>query len=180
MSQQRHLNARTDAVHKVPQTEQTTPHQRAVWRVNCAAHAPAADSRSTFVIGLASVFTRSAPICGAGARNQRTLISGTCAMDRRCGTRMLTQYSFKNLCGTVYRSGNVAFSADGNELLSPVGNRVAVFNLVEYVLGMWACGTSRPRRERGLRVFSTPSPCGGACAHARAPMTPNGRLVFGE
>ena len=33
--------------------------------------------------------------------------------------------------GTVYRQGNVAFTPDGNSLLSPVGNRVSVFNLTK-------------------------------------------------
>ena len=38
---------------------------------------------------------------------------------------------FANQCGVVYKGGNVVFSADGNCLLSPVGNRVTVFDLVE-------------------------------------------------
>jgi hypothetical protein len=38
---------------------------------------------------------------------------------------------FSNLCGTVYQQGNVLFTPDGNSVLSPVGNRVSVFNLVE-------------------------------------------------
>ncbi|KAF9022363.1 WD40 repeat-like protein [Hymenopellis radicata] len=43
---------------------------------------------------------------------------------------MKANYKFSNLCGTVYRQGNVVFTADGNSLLSPVGNRVSVFDLV--------------------------------------------------
>ena len=43
----------------------------------------------------------------------------------------LTRFKFSNLCGTVYRQGNVLFTADGNTLLSPVGNRVSVFDLVK-------------------------------------------------
>lgn len=39
---------------------------------------------------------------------------------------------FSNQCGTVYRCGNVEFTADGNKLLSPVGNRVTIFDLVEH------------------------------------------------
>eukprot|EP00743_Colponemidia_sp_Colp-15_P006217 GILK01006687.1.p1 GENE.GILK01006687.1~~GILK01006687.1.p1 ORF type:complete len:888 (+),score=130.49 GILK01006687.1:52-2715(+) len=39
-------------------------------------------------------------------------------------------YKFSNLCGTVYRSGNLIFTPDGNSLLSPVGNRVSVFDLI--------------------------------------------------
>ena len=46
----------------------------------------------------------------------------------------LTSYSqFSNICGTVYRQGNVLFAPDGNSLYSPVGNRVSVFDLVKYV-----------------------------------------------
>ncbi|KIK25932.1 hypothetical protein PISMIDRAFT_676441 [Pisolithus microcarpus 441] len=43
---------------------------------------------------------------------------------------MKANYQFSNLCGTVYRQGNVLFTPDGNSLLSPVGNRVSVFDLV--------------------------------------------------
>jgi periodic tryptophan protein 2 len=38
---------------------------------------------------------------------------------------------FSNLCGTVYGGGNVVFGLDGDTLLSPVGNRVTVFDLVK-------------------------------------------------
>ncbi|KAF8483850.1 WD repeat protein [Russula ochroleuca] len=38
--------------------------------------------------------------------------------------------SFSNLCGTVYQQGNIIFTPDGNSVLSPVGNRVSVFDLV--------------------------------------------------
>ncbi|KAI7832049.1 quinon protein alcohol dehydrogenase-like superfamily [Kickxella alabastrina] len=43
---------------------------------------------------------------------------------------MKTEFKFSNLCGTVYRKGNLVFSPDGNTILSPVGNRVTVFDLV--------------------------------------------------
>lgn len=46
-------------------------------------------------------------------------------------TAMKANYQFQNLCGTVYRQGNVVFTADGNSVLSPVGNRVSVFDLVK-------------------------------------------------
>jgi len=39
-------------------------------------------------------------------------------------------YKFSNLCGSVYRKGNVLFTPDGNSLLSPVGNRITVFDLI--------------------------------------------------
>ncbi|KAI9487538.1 MAG: hypothetical protein EXX96DRAFT_472063, partial [Benjaminiella poitrasii] len=40
---------------------------------------------------------------------------------------------FSNLLGTVYSGGNVIFTPDGNSILSPVGNRVSIFDLVKYV-----------------------------------------------
>ncbi|KAJ1343120.1 hypothetical protein BSLG_002146 [Batrachochytrium salamandrivorans] len=43
---------------------------------------------------------------------------------------MKLDYKFSNLCGTVYKTGNVVFTPDGNSLVSPVGNRVSVFDLV--------------------------------------------------
>ncbi|KAK4688689.1 periodic tryptophan protein 2, partial [Tremellales sp. Uapishka_1] len=43
---------------------------------------------------------------------------------------MKANFAFQNLCGTVYRQGNVTFTPDGNCILSPVGNRVSVFDLV--------------------------------------------------
>lgn len=46
---------------------------------------------------------------------------------------MKTDFKFSNLLGTVYCQGNLLFSPDGTHLFSPVGNRVTVFNLVEYV-----------------------------------------------
>ncbi|XP_052797070.1 periodic tryptophan protein 2 homolog [Mya arenaria] len=38
-------------------------------------------------------------------------------------------YKFSNLLGSVYRKGNLLFTPDGNSVLSPVGNRVTVFDL---------------------------------------------------
>lgn len=46
---------------------------------------------------------------------------------------------FSNLLGTVYRKGNLLFTPDGTCLLSPVGNRVTVFDLVKYV-SVFLCG----------------------------------------
>ncbi|KZT03785.1 WD40 repeat-like protein [Laetiporus sulphureus 93-53] len=43
---------------------------------------------------------------------------------------MKANFKFSNLCGTVYRQGNIVFTPDGNSVLSPVGNRVSVFDLV--------------------------------------------------
>ncbi|RSH91464.1 hypothetical protein EHS25_009763 [Saitozyma podzolica] len=44
---------------------------------------------------------------------------------------MKANFAFQNLCGTVYRQGNVLFTPDGNSVLSPVGNRVSIFDLVK-------------------------------------------------
>ncbi|CAI5638494.1 unnamed protein product [Oreochromis niloticus] len=38
-------------------------------------------------------------------------------------------YRFSNLLGAVYRQGNLNFSKDGNAVISPVGNRISVFDL---------------------------------------------------
>ncbi|KAI0251220.1 WD repeat protein [Lactifluus subvellereus] len=43
---------------------------------------------------------------------------------------MKANFKFSNLCGTVYQQGNIIFTPDGNSVLSPVGNRVSVFDLV--------------------------------------------------
>ncbi|KAJ1640035.1 quinon protein alcohol dehydrogenase-like superfamily, partial [Pavlovales sp. CCMP2436] len=42
---------------------------------------------------------------------------------------MRHSFAFSNLCGNVYRQGNVVFTRDGNTLFSPVGNRVSAFDL---------------------------------------------------
>jgi periodic tryptophan protein 2 len=46
---------------------------------------------------------------------------------------VLTFSQFSNLLGTVYGQGSLVFTPDGNSLLSPVGNRVSVFNLTKCV-----------------------------------------------
>ncbi|XP_063980144.1 periodic tryptophan protein 2 homolog isoform X2 [Diachasmimorpha longicaudata] len=38
-------------------------------------------------------------------------------------------YKFSNLLGTVYRKGDIIFSPDGASVVSPVGNRISVFDL---------------------------------------------------
>lgn len=43
---------------------------------------------------------------------------------------MKADFKFSNLLGTVYRQGDLVFSQDGTQLLSPVGNRVSVFDLI--------------------------------------------------
>ena len=43
----------------------------------------------------------------------------------------LSGEQFSNLLGTVYCKGNLIFTPDGTCLLSPVGNRVTVFDLIK-------------------------------------------------
>ncbi|KAH3679327.1 hypothetical protein WICMUC_001067 [Wickerhamomyces mucosus] len=43
---------------------------------------------------------------------------------------MKSDFSFSNLLGTVYSQGNLVFTEDGTKLLSPVGNRVTCFDLI--------------------------------------------------
>lgn len=45
---------------------------------------------------------------------------------------MKFNFQFSNLCGCVYRHGNLAYTSDGNRLLTPVGNRVTVFDLINH------------------------------------------------
>lgn len=42
---------------------------------------------------------------------------------------MKFSFRFSNLLGSVYRKGNIVFTPDGNSVISPVGNRVTVFDL---------------------------------------------------
>lgn len=43
---------------------------------------------------------------------------------------MKSDFKLSNLVGTVYREGNLVFTHDGTKLLSPVGNRVSCFDLI--------------------------------------------------
>lgn len=61
---------------------------------------------------------------------------------RYCSGTSLTMRQFSNLLGTVYSRGNLVFTPDGTYLLSPVGNRVSVFDLVKYVSQTDDQGTS--------------------------------------
>lgn len=42
---------------------------------------------------------------------------------------MKCAYKFSNLLGTVYHKGDLIFSSDGTTLISPVGNRITIFDL---------------------------------------------------
>merc|ERR1719191_2650425 len=43
----------------------------------------------------------------------------------------MSNFHFSNLLGATYRGGNVQFTADGNVLLSAVGNRICAVDLVQ-------------------------------------------------
>ena len=45
---------------------------------------------------------------------------------------MKFNYRFSNLLGIPYQAGNIIFTSDGNSLLSPVGNHVTIFDLVNH------------------------------------------------
>lgn len=45
---------------------------------------------------------------------------------------MKFSYEFRHLCGSVYSQGNVTFTPDGNSILSPVGNRITQFDLINH------------------------------------------------
>uniref|UniRef100_A0A1A9Z1X3 WD_REPEATS_REGION domain-containing protein n=1 Tax=Glossina pallidipes TaxID=7398 RepID=A0A1A9Z1X3_GLOPL len=42
---------------------------------------------------------------------------------------MKFSYKFSNLLGTIYRCGNLVFTPDGNSIISPVGNRLTIYDL---------------------------------------------------
>lgn len=72
---------------------------------------------------------------------------------------MKYSYRLSNLVGTVYKTGNQLFTPDGNCLLSPVGNKITVFDLVGCVCvratrarwpGTVVGGEPLPRRALGL------------------------------
>ena len=49
---------------------------------------------------------------------------------------MKFSYEFSNLCGTVYKGGNLIFSPDSNKLLSPVGSRITIFDMKGRYVGL--------------------------------------------
>ena len=42
-------------------------------------------------------------------------------------------FKFSNLLGTVYTKGNLKFMPNGDSIISPVGNRVTIFDLKKLV-----------------------------------------------
>lgn len=68
----------------------------------------------------------------AGARvGRRPLPSSPCSFNRPLllFSFPLLPSQFSGLLGTVYRRGNLSFTRDGSALISPVGNRISVFDL---------------------------------------------------
>jgi len=41
-------------------------------------------------------------------------------------------FKFSNLLGTVYKKGNILFTPDGNSLLSPIGNKINIYDLANH------------------------------------------------
>lgn len=58
--------------------------------------------------------------------------AAACLGSNRCPLRLLlfpSSSQFSGLLGTVYRRGNLSFTRDGSSLVSPVGNRISLFDL---------------------------------------------------
>jgi len=56
--------------------------------------------------------------------------------------------------GTVYKQGNILFTPDGTRLVSPVGNRVTVFDLagcVSLLVAFSFCATIKPTTKQQQR-----------------------------
>lgn len=62
---------------------------------------------------------------GCSPANARQGHSFRAMLTRRGGG----ESQFSNLCGSVYKGGNLVFTPDGTSVLSPVGNRITVFDL---------------------------------------------------
>lgn len=45
---------------------------------------------------------------------------------------MQVSYKLHRVCGHVYCNGNLLFTPDGNSLISPIGNRISVFDLIHH------------------------------------------------
>ena len=68
----------------------------------------------------------------------KVCLQGMCKRDNKLCTKKVVHnmaciinlhVQFSNLCGAVYKQGNIAFTSDGNSVLSPVGNRISQFDL---------------------------------------------------
>lgn len=61
--------------------------------------------------------------------------AAACLGSNRCPLRLLlfpSSSQFSGLLGTVYRRGNLSFTRDGSSLVSPVGNRISLFDLKKW------------------------------------------------
>ena len=47
----------------------------------------------------------------------------------KCYHKCYFSIQFSNLLGAVYRRGNLSFTQDGDNIVSPVGNRITKFDL---------------------------------------------------
>lgn len=57
---------------------------------------------------------------------------------------MKSSFRFANICGTVYQQGNIQFAGNGDTLISPVGNRLSMFDLVQNVSSTMPFETRKP------------------------------------
>lgn len=45
---------------------------------------------------------------------------------------MKFSYRLSKICGNIYENGNIIFTPDGNSLLSPIGNRITLIDLIQH------------------------------------------------
>jgi periodic tryptophan protein 2 len=45
---------------------------------------------------------------------------------------MKFSYRLSKICGNVFENGNLIFTPDGNSVISPIGNRITIFDLVQH------------------------------------------------
>ena len=49
-----------------------------------------------------------------------------------CGSIMQLGYRLSKVCGSVFTNGNLLFTPDGNSLISCIGNRISIFDLIHH------------------------------------------------
>ncbi|TRY56497.1 hypothetical protein DNTS_008787, partial [Danionella cerebrum] len=57
---------------------------------------------------------------------------------------------FSNLLGAFYKQGNLSFSKNGDSVISPVGNRISVFDLKNNKTETFPVSTSKNIRCLGI------------------------------
>jgi len=45
---------------------------------------------------------------------------------------MKISYKLSHICGNVFQNGNLLFTPDGNSIVSPIGNRVSMYDLINH------------------------------------------------